>query len=190
MGSRQPASPVPGNNGIAAAAPVGPLYSNPTIPTTVNEAPDAGRTVSCSRAPGLESRTTRSRRLRSSAAFPTSPNISASAASPSIRCRCKSQPEQDRLPALRRARHGGVEPEPDHVHAGSHSLGSPVAAAGRSPFSAFLGEVYIGLDAYGAVTGLNFTLNNNRALQAVIGPDISPDVFEGRADDQGQVTSF
>ncbi len=66
----------------------------------------------------------------------------------------------------------------------------PRAAAAHSPFDAFTGNVFEGGSIATVVTGLDFTLSNNRALAAVIGSKFSPDVFEGRAVISGTMTAF
>ena len=68
--------------------------------------------------------------------------------------------------------------------------GTPAAAATNDPFSAFDGAVYEGGGESSVVTGLNFTLNNNRSLNAVVGSKFSPDVFEGTAEIGGELTVF
>jgi len=68
--------------------------------------------------------------------------------------------------------------------------GTPTAAAANDPFSAFDGAVYEADGESSVVTGLNFTLNNNRSLNAVVGSKFSPDVFEGTAEIGGELTVY
>ncbi len=60
-----------------------------------------------------------------------------------------------------------------------------------TPFmSAFDGQMYEGDEHNAVVTSMEFTLENNRQLQAVIGNEFSPGVFEGRAQVSGNITAF
>jgi len=70
------------------------------------------------------------------------------------------------------------------------SLGSPVAAASNSPLVSFDGAIYADGEKRAVVTGLDFTINNNRSVVPVVGSIISPDVFEGQAVITGTVTAF
>jgi len=69
------------------------------------------------------------------------------------------------------------------VFSGSE-LGTPAVAPTNSPYDSFTGQIVEGTAVIGLITGIDFTLNNSRVLQAVIGSKNSPDVFEG----QGIVT--
>lgn len=64
------------------------------------------------------------------------------------------------------------------------------AAATNDPMSAFEGQLSEGGAASAVVTGINFNLNNNRSLEAVVGSKFSPDVFEGIATVTGEATVF
>lgn len=64
------------------------------------------------------------------------------------------------------------------------------AAPTNDPMSAFEGQLSEGGAESSVVTGMNFTLNNNRSLQAVVGDKFSPDVFEGTAMITGEATVF
>jgi len=72
--------------------------------------------------------------------------------------------------------------------------GTPAAAPTNAPFAAFDGELYEGTtaaaNAIAVVTGLDFTVANNRSLEGVIGSKFSPDVFEGTAVVTGTMTAF
>lgn len=70
------------------------------------------------------------------------------------------------------------------------SLGSPTAAATNSPFAAFDGAVYEGGTAIAVVTSIDFTLNNNRSIEGVVGSNFSPDVFDGQAIVSGNISLF
>jgi hypothetical protein len=63
-------------------------------------------------------------------------------------------------------------------------------AATNDPMAAFEGQLSEGGAESTVVTAMNFTLNNNRSLQAVVGSRFSPDVFEGIAMITGQATVF
>lgn len=74
---------------------------------------------------------------------------------------------------------------------GSSVAGAPpTAAVNREPFASFDGSIYEGGTAIAVATALNFTLNNQRSLQGVIGSKFSPDVFEGTAINTGQLSVF
>ena len=64
------------------------------------------------------------------------------------------------------------------------------AAATNDPMAAFEGQLSEGGAESNVVTAMNFTLNNNRSLQAVVGSKFSPDVFEGTAMITGEATVF
>lgn len=63
-------------------------------------------------------------------------------------------------------------------------------AATNDPMSAFEGSLVEGASESSVVTGVNFTLNNNRSLEGVVGSKFSPDVFEGIATITGEATVF
>ncbi len=67
------------------------------------------------------------------------------------------------------------------------SLGAPSAATYTSPFSAFDGGLFVNGQEIAVVTGIDFNLQNGRALQPVVGRTTSPDVFEGTATITGTV---
>lgn len=67
---------------------------------------------------------------------------------------------------------------------------SITAAPTNDPMSAFEGQLSEGGAESSVVTGMNFTLNNNRSLEAVVGDKFSPDVFEGTAMITGEATVF
>lgn len=56
--------------------------------------------------------------------------------------------------------------------------------------SAFDGEMYEGGEHNAVVTSMEFTLENNRQLQAVVGSAFSPGMFEGRAGVSGTISAF
>lgn len=68
--------------------------------------------------------------------------------------------------------------------------GGITAAATNDPMAAFEGQLSEGGAESTVVTSMNFTLNNNRSLQAVVGSKFSPDVFEGIAMITGEATVF
>jgi hypothetical protein len=70
----------------------------------------------------------------------------------------------------------------------SVSAGGPTAAPDNSPFAAFDGSMHEGGAAVAVATAIDFTINNQRTLQAVIGSKFSPDVFEGTAIITGNVS--
>jgi len=70
------------------------------------------------------------------------------------------------------------------------SLGTPTAAPTTSPFSAFDGIFIKSAVENAACTSLEFTLNNNRTTQGVIGSRFSPEVFEGDARVSGSISAF
>ena len=65
---------------------------------------------------------------------------------------------------------------------------TPTAAPTNSPLAAFEGTLYENETQIGIVTGVDLTLDNGRALEAVVGSRFSPDVFEGRANITGTAT--
>lgn len=72
----------------------------------------------------------------------------------------------------------------------SESGVNPEAKSASSPYDAFTGLLHEGGTAITVVTGLDWNINNNRTLEAVIGSKFSPDVFEGDARGNGTLTSF
>ena len=60
----------------------------------------------------------------------------------------------------------------------------------NSPFDSFIAQIYEAGGATAVATGFNFTLNNSRNLQGVIGSRFSPDVFEGDAVINGTLQVF
>lgn len=68
------------------------------------------------------------------------------------------------------------------------SVGSPAAASYTAPFSSFDGGLYIDGAEAAVVTGLDFTINNGRALRPVLFNATSPEVFEGTAQVTGTLS--
>lgn len=58
------------------------------------------------------------------------------------------------------------------------------------PFDAFTGSIYEGGTLIGVVTGINWSVDNQRSLEGVVGSRTSPDVFDGTARWQGEATVF
>jgi hypothetical protein len=67
---------------------------------------------------------------------------------------------------------------------------SPVDAPSNSPFDAFTANVYVDGGINTVVTGFNFSLNNQRSVNPVIGTKFSPDVFEGTCQITGQLSAY
>lgn len=67
---------------------------------------------------------------------------------------------------------------------------TPTAAAANEPLAAFDGALYAGNQLVAVVTGLNFTIANNRETTAVVGSKFSPDIFEGTQRITGQLTAL
>ena len=67
---------------------------------------------------------------------------------------------------------------------------SPAEPATNSPFSAFDGGLFEAGTQIAVITGIDFTLENGRTLEAVVGSKFSPDVFEGRARISGTITAM
>ena len=74
------------------------------------------------------------------------------------------------------------------VNMSGTSLGSPTAASYTSPFSAFDGSLYVQGSELTIVTGVDFTVNNGRTLQGVVGQTTSADVFEGTNNISGTIS--
>lgn len=72
----------------------------------------------------------------------------------------------------------------------SGSTLAPLAKSSASPYSAFVGNLLEGGSLIAVVTGLEWNMNNNRTLEAVVGSKFSPDVFEGDARIDGTLTAF
>lgn len=70
------------------------------------------------------------------------------------------------------------------------SLGVPTAAPTNSPFDPFTGVIYFNGINQAVVTGVSFSLQNGRSVNPVVGSKFSPDVFEGEAIIQGQMTAY
>jgi len=66
----------------------------------------------------------------------------------------------------------------------------PTAPSTNTPFAAFEGGLYENGILNAVVTSIEFTVNNNRSLEGVIGSRFSPDVFEGDAIVTGTMTVF
>lgn len=67
---------------------------------------------------------------------------------------------------------------------------TPEAKSAASPYDAFTGLMHEGGSLISVATALDWGLNNNRSTDAVIGSKFSPDIFEGDARIQGNVTVF
>lgn len=72
----------------------------------------------------------------------------------------------------------------------SESGVSPEPKSSSSPYAAFDGTLHEGGSLIAVVTTLDWTLNRNRTLEAVVGSKFSPDVFEGDAVPTGNLTAF
>jgi len=70
------------------------------------------------------------------------------------------------------------------------SLGAPTAAQGSNPFDAFTGEGVEGGSLITILTGLNFSINNQRSVESRLFSKTSPDVFEGIANVSGDMTVY
>jgi len=67
---------------------------------------------------------------------------------------------------------------------------APVPAPLTTPFAAFDGRLYEGGVQNFVVSGVDFSIENNRTLEAVVGDKFSPGVFEGRCSITGTLTAF
>lgn len=67
---------------------------------------------------------------------------------------------------------------------------TPTEPANEDVMSAFDGSIVLNDTAIAVCTGLTFTLNNNRTVEAVVGATGSPDVFEGEAMVTGRMSLF
>lgn len=65
-----------------------------------------------------------------------------------------------------------------------------VAAPQNSPYAAFDGFIFEDAVLQAVVTGLEFSVANNRTLEGVVGSRFSPNVFEGRCIITGTLTTF
>lgn len=70
------------------------------------------------------------------------------------------------------------------------SLGVPAAAPTNSPLAAFDGALVVDGVEVAVVTAMDFTVTNNRNVQAVVGNKFSPDVFDGQFNLDGNMTVF
>jgi hypothetical protein len=70
------------------------------------------------------------------------------------------------------------------------TIGAPTDLPKRPSMIAFQGDVEYDGTPIGVVTGLNFTVNGQRQLQAVVGDYYSPDVFKGQKQIAGQITAM
>ena len=70
------------------------------------------------------------------------------------------------------------------------SLGTPSAAPTHSPMSAFSGTLLVEGEPVAVVTSLDLTVSNNRQVQAVVGSDVAPDVFDGQCTVEGTLSVF
>lgn len=67
---------------------------------------------------------------------------------------------------------------------------TPAPAPTTTPFAAFDGEVFEGGEKVAVVTSVEFSINNNRTLEGVVGSKFSPGVFEGRCSVEGTLVAF
>jgi hypothetical protein len=67
---------------------------------------------------------------------------------------------------------------------------APTTPSTNAPCDAFKGSIYEGGTIIAVCTGLDLTLNNNRSVSAVVGSQISPEVFEGQAIVTGNVMVY
>lgn len=67
---------------------------------------------------------------------------------------------------------------------------SPTEANTNGIFAAVNGYLLVGGSPVALVTGLNFTINRNLSMEAVLGSDTVPDIFEGRILVDGEFTAF
>jgi hypothetical protein len=67
---------------------------------------------------------------------------------------------------------------------------NPQPAPLTTPFAAFDGRLYEGGVQNFVVTSVEFTVENNRTLEAVVGDKFSPGVFEGRCGVSGTLTAM
>ena len=72
----------------------------------------------------------------------------------------------------------------------SSTFSGSTAASSNQPFAAFDGALTLNEAAQTAVTALDFSCNNNRSTEAVVGAYTSPDLFEGTAGVTGNLTAF
>jgi hypothetical protein len=70
------------------------------------------------------------------------------------------------------------------------TLGAPTAPTTNSPFDSFNGDLFEGGVAIASVTGLAFTLANNRSLSPVLMKKNSPGIFEGQSMITGTLTAM
>lgn len=68
------------------------------------------------------------------------------------------------------------------------TLGSPTAPTGDEPYTSFSGAVLEGGASIGIITGITFTINNNKSVTPVVGSKNAPDVQQGMASVSGTVT--
>lgn len=67
---------------------------------------------------------------------------------------------------------------------------TPTDAPAYSPFDAFTANVYVDGVVNSVVTGFNFSMNNQRSVNPVVGTKFSPDVFEGTCQITGQLSAY
>ena len=68
--------------------------------------------------------------------------------------------------------------------------GTPTQPQNNSPFDAFTGEGIEGGAVYSILTGINFSINNQRSVESRLFSSTSPDVFEGTAMITGDMTAY
>lgn len=67
---------------------------------------------------------------------------------------------------------------------------TPTAAPTHDPYSSFEGEILLDATTLGCVTSMDWTVRNNRSLQACIGSRFSDDVYDGICRIEGSLTLF
>ncbi len=72
----------------------------------------------------------------------------------------------------------------------SESALAAVQKSSASPYAAFDGTLHVNGTLQAVITSLEWTLNRNRSLEAVIGSRFSPDVFEGDAVPTGTMVAM
>lgn len=68
--------------------------------------------------------------------------------------------------------------------------GTPTAVSDNEPFGAFDGTLVVEGVANNVVTAFDFTINNNRSTEPVVGSYFTPDIFDGTTQITGNLTSF
>lgn len=74
---------------------------------------------------------------------------------------------------------------------GTTSLpGTPGAPSANAPFAAFDGSLFEAGTPIAVITGIDFSVNNNRSVEPVVGSKFTPDIFDGTNRVTGTVTAF